>query len=94
MGKTKPKDMYNWVRNRFEIMHIEVGHIQKKVCAPLSKSFGLSFLTQKNLGGLRREEVSKMAKNVKNGPNKAEKTMQQNSKKIQTETYLSRVTLK
>ena len=57
-------------------MHIRVGHIQNRVCAPLLIFFGLSFQTQNNFGEVTREEVTKMAKNVKNGQNKAQKIMQ------------------
>ena len=66
MAKTKPQNMYNGVRNKFEIMHIRVGHIQTRVYAPSSNLFGLGFPTQNNLGGVTREEMLKMAKNVKN----------------------------
>ena len=76
MAKTNPKDMYHWIRNKFEIMHIGVEHIQNRVCAPLSNLFGLSFPTQNNLGEVTREEVSKGARYVKNDQNKAQKSMQ------------------
>ena len=65
MAKTKPQNMYNGVRKEFEIMHIRVGHIRNRVYAPSSNVFGLSFPTQNNLGGVTREEMLKMAKNVK-----------------------------
>ena len=56
-------------------MHIRVGHIRNRVCAPLSNLFGLSFRTQNNLGEVTREEVSKRAKYVKNDQNKALKVL-------------------
>ena len=76
MAKTKPQNMYNGVRNKFEIMHIRLGHIRNRVYAPSSNLFELGFPTQKNLGGVTREEMLKMGKNVKNGQNKAQKSMQ------------------
>ena len=82
------------MRNKFEIVHIRVGHIGKRVGAPLSIFFVLSFPTQKNIGEVTHEEVSRMAKYVKNGQNKAQKSMQYNSNEMITQTYLSQVTLK
>ena len=80
MAKTKTQNMYNGVPNKFEIMHIRVGHIPNRVYAPSSNFFGLSFATQNNLGGVTREEMLKMAKNVKNGQTKAQRYVQLSSK--------------
>ena len=80
MAKTKPLNMYNGVRNKFEIMHIRVEHIRNRVYAPSSNLLGLGFPTQNNLGGVTREEMLKMAKNVKNGQNNAQRYVQLSSK--------------
>ena len=71
LAKTKPQNMYNGVRNKFEIMHIRVGHIRNRVYAPSSNLFGLGFPTQNNLGGVTREEMlkwPKMSKMAKTNP--------------------------
>ena len=89
MAKTKPQNMYNGVRNKFEIILIRVGHIQNKVYAPLSNFFGLSFPTQNNLEGVTREEMLTMAKNVRNGQNKAQRYVPLSSKYIRNHAYSS-----
>ena len=58
----------------------EWGIFQNRVYAPSSNFFGLSFPTQNNLGGVTCEEMLKMAKNVKNGQNKAQRYVQLSSK--------------
>ena len=80
MAKTKPQNMYNGVRNKLEIMHIRVGHIRNRVYAPSSNLLGLSFPTENNLGGVTREKILKVAKDVKNGQNKAQRYVQLSSK--------------
>ena len=80
MAKTKPQNMYNGVRKKIEIMHIRVGHIRNRVYAPSLNLFGLRFQTQYNFGGVTGEEMLKMAKNVKNGQNKAQRYVQLSSK--------------
>ena len=57
-------------------MHMRGGHIQNRVSAPSSNFFGLGFQTRNNLGEMTREEVSEMAKNVKNVRNKAQRSVQ------------------
>ena len=49
-GQNKASKYYNGVRNKFEIMHIRVGHIGNRVYAPSSNLFRLGFPTQNNLG--------------------------------------------
>ena len=80
MAKTKRQNMYNGVRNKLEMMYIRVGHIRNRVYAPLSDFFGLSFPSKKNLGGVTGQKMLKMAKNVKNGQNKAERYVHLSSK--------------
>ena len=82
MVKTKPQNMYNAVQNKFEFMHIPVVHIQYRVYAPLSNFLGRSFRTQNSLGGVTCEDMLKMAKNVYNGQNKAQRYVQLSSKEI------------
>ena len=51
-------------------------------CMPLRRIYlGLVSLPKKIWGGLTREEMLKMAKNVKNGQNKAQRYVQLSSKK-------------
>ena len=80
MAKVKPQNMYNGVRIESKFMNIPVGHISNRVYAPLSNYFGLSFQTQKYLGGVTRDEMLKMAKNVKNGQSKSQRYVQLSSK--------------
>ena len=80
MAKTKPQNMYNGVRNEFEIMHIRVDHLRNRVYAPMLNFFGLSFPSQNNLGGVTPEEMLKMAKIVKNCQNKSQRYVQLSSK--------------
>ena len=80
MAKTKPQNMYNGVRKKFEIMHIRVVHIRNRVYAPLLNFSGLSFPTRNNLGGVTHEEMLQMAKNVRNGQNKSQRYVQLSSK--------------
>ena len=81
VAKTKPRNMYNGVPNKFEIMHIGVAHIRNRVYAPLWNLF-LGLVSDPKIiwGGVTREEMLKMAKNVKNGPNKSQRYVQLSSK--------------
>ena len=76
LAKTKPQNVYNGVRNKFEIMHTRAGHIRNRVYAPLSNFFQAWFPNQNVFGGVTHEEMLKMAKNVNNGQSKAQRYVQ------------------
>ena len=70
-------------------VHNCVKHIRNRVCDPFSNYFRLGAPLQKRLEGVAYQYMLILAKNVKNGQNKASKYVQWSSKEIRNHAYSS-----